>query len=203
MRGLKDYDDFHHALESGKIEKFFEGRPAELQASVNMKKQAFHNPLQVRYWSQTPYKLGPHAIKFSARPISRTTNARPEKTGPNYLREVMVKQVGREDVYFDFLVQVQTDPVKMPVEDSVVEWQESDSPFQRVALIRIPKQDISSPDNLKAAENLSFTPWHALPEHRPLGSINRARRVVYEVISEYRHRMNKVPHREPGELPKR
>jgi hypothetical protein len=59
--------------------------------------------------------------------------------------EVMVKQVGKEDVYFDFLVQVQTDPVKMPVEDSVVEWKESDSPFQRVALIRIPKQDISSP----------------------------------------------------------
>jgi hypothetical protein len=204
VRNLKDYEDFHLALASGKgkILEFFKAHPAEAEASYQLSNQPFHNPLQVRYWSQTPYKLGPHAIKFSARPITNRTNAKPEKTDPDYLREVMVKQIGSEDVYFEFLVQVQTDPVKMPVEDSLVEWKEADFPFQRVALIRIPKQDISAPANLKTAEKMSFSPWHALPEHRPLGSINRARRVIYQTVFEFRRKMNEVPRRESSESPK-
>ena len=204
VRNLKDYEDFHLAMASGKEKtlEFFKAHPAEAEASRQLSNQPFHNPLQVRYWSETPYKLGPHAIKFSARPITNQTNARPEKTGPDYLREVMVKQIGSEDVYFEFLVQVQTDPVKMPVEDSLVEWKETDAPFQRVALIRIPKQDISAPENLKIAEKLSFSPWHALPEHRPLGSINRARRVIYRTVFEFRSKMNDVPRRESSEISK-
>ncbi|MBI3775014.1 MAG: hypothetical protein HY273_05580 [Gammaproteobacteria bacterium] len=151
------------------------------------------------YWSETPYKLGANAIKFSARPITTQANVKPAVTGPDYLCEVMVKQIGSEDVYFEFLIQVQNDPVKMPVEDSVVDWDEEIAPFQRVALIRIPKQDISDPVNLDIAEQLSFTPWHALPEHRPLGSINRARRVIYQTLSEFRHSMNGTARREPTE----
>ena len=34
-------------------------------------------------------------------------------------------------------------------------------------------------------------------EHRPLGGVNRTRRVVYEVISELRHGLNGTPRREP------
>jgi hypothetical protein len=60
------------------------------------------NPFQVRYWSMTPYLLGQNAIKFSATPISRATNRKPETTGPDFMREVMMKQVGAEDVYFEF-----------------------------------------------------------------------------------------------------
>jgi len=80
-------------------------------------------------------------------------------------------------------------------------WDEAVSPFQRVAIIRIPKQDISAKSWVDFAENLSFTPWHSLPEHRPLGSNNRARRAIYEAISEFRHEMNGVPREEPTEIP--
>lgn len=66
------------------------------------------------------------------------------------------------------------------------------SPFQRVAIIRIPKQDISAK---------SWVDFAALPEHRPLGSNNRARRAIYEAISEFRHEMNGVPREEPTEIP--
>src|SRR5665213_1996 len=27
------------------------------------------NPLEARYWSTTAYRLGPHAVKYSARPV--------------------------------------------------------------------------------------------------------------------------------------
>jgi hypothetical protein len=45
--------------------------------------------------------------------------------------------------------------------------------------------------------NLSFTPWHALPEHEPLGGINRVRRAVHESLSDFRHALNLVPREEP------
>ena len=202
VRNLKDYEDFHLASADGTISKFLLTHPQEAEVAYRIGHQTFHNPFQVRYWSQTPYKLGPNAIKFSARPITEHSNAKPETTGPDYLREAMIKQIGSADVEYEFLVQVQTDAVKMPVEDPLVEWTEADSPFRRVALIRIPKQDISGTENLKIAEQLSFTPWHALPEHQPLGSINRARRVIYEAVSEFRHKSNNSPRREPTELPK-
>ena len=200
-RNLKDYEELHRALASGTTDAFYKTRPIEKKVFYQMNHQPFYNPLQVPYWSETPYKLGSKAIKFSARPITTQANAKPAVTNPDYLRDALVKQIGSEDVYFEFLIQVQTDPVKMPVEDSVVDWDEEEAPFQRVALIRIPRQDISGPATQEIAEQLSFTPWHALPEHRPLGSINRARRVVYQTVSRFRHSMNATVRTEPAGWP--
>jgi hypothetical protein len=66
-----------------------------------------------------------------------------------------------------------------------------------VATIVIPKQNFDTPEQNTFGENLSFNPWHSLPEHRPLGSLNRMRKMVYERISRVRHEMNSVPRREP------
>ena len=202
VRNLKDYVLLHEDMAKGQLKEFFRTRPAETDAIKIIRGQKFFNPLQVRYWSMTPYLLGDRAIKFSATPLSRNANLPPEQTGPNFLREAMMKQVGAEDVYFEFGVQFQSDPLTMPVEDPLVMWDEAVSPFQRVAIIRIPKQDISAKSWVEFAENLSFTPWHSLPEHRPLGSNNRARRAVYEAISEFRHERNGVPRQEPTEIPR-
>ena len=185
----------------GRLLEFFQARPAEMRAVMVVRGQRIFNPVQVRYWSMTPYLLGERAIKFSATPISRTTNEPPAEMGPDFKRDVMMEQLGQEDVYYEFSVQLQADPMTMPVEDPVVMWDEAEAPFQRVALIRIPKQDITSEAWVEFAENLSFTPWHSLPEHRPLGSNNRARLKVYEAISDFRHEMNGVETMEPTEIP--
>ena len=107
----------------------------------------------------------------------------------------MKNQVGSEDVYYEFGVQLQHDPASMPVEDPLALWDETASPFQRVAIIRIPKQDIDADSRAEIAENLAFTPWHSLPEHRPLGSNNRARRVIYEAVSSFGAKPTKCPRR--------
>ncbi|MFM8733544.1 MAG: di-heme-cytochrome C peroxidase [Phycisphaerales bacterium] len=198
-RTVSDYSAFHAARAGGlpATEAFLKISPEVLRAITGLNGSPFWNPLQSRYWSQTPYRLGPGAMKFSARPLGPPERPFTPEPSQDYLRDAMVKQVGAEEVVFEFLVQLQRDPVKMPVEDSLTEWQEADSPFVRVALLRIPKQDLSSGDDLKVAENLSFTPWHALAEQRPLGGINRARKVAYETISKYRHERNGVPRVEP------
>jgi hypothetical protein len=49
-------------------------------------------------------------------------------------------------------------------------------------ILTLPKQDPESPAGREVGERasqLSFDPWHALEEHRPLGVIMRARAVTY------------------------
>jgi hypothetical protein len=198
-RTVADYEAFHSARVGGlaQTEVFLKMNPPVLRAIEGLNGSPFWNPVQSRYWSQTPYRLGDRAMKFSARPAVEPVKPADIQKGPEFLRQALVKQVGAEEVVFEFLVQLQTDPVKTPVEDALAEWKESDAPFVRVATLRIPKQDLSSGEDLKIAENLSFTPWHALEEQRPLGGINRARKVAYEAISKYRHERNGVPRVEP------
>lgn len=203
VSNLKEYVGVHKALDEGRLLEFFKVRPRLLEAIATVRGQMLNNPVQVRYWSMTPYLLGERAVKFSATPLSRTTNEPPKELGPDFKREAMIKQVSAEDVYYEFGIQLQADPKSMPIEDSVVRWNEEVSPFQRVALIRIPRQDITTQSWVDFGENLSFTPWHSLPEHRPIGSNNRARLSIYEAISDFRHKMNGVITEEPTSIPQR
>ena len=78
----------------------------------------------------------------------------------------------------------------MPVEDPRIRWEPSVSPWRKVATLRIPTQRFDSPAQLQFAEDLSYSPWHSVPEHQPLGGVNRCRRIIYQAISEFRHEAN-------------
>jgi hypothetical protein len=121
----------------------------------------------------------------------------PLRPPDNYLRDNMVRTLDEKDVEFDILVQVQTDPFRMPIENAAVLWPEKLSPRVPVATLRIPRQKFDSPAQFEFAGRLAYNPWHALPEHRPLGNQSRARRRMYEELSRLRQRMNNVPHVEP------
>jgi catalase len=155
------------------------------------------NPLQIRYFSTTPYRFGDAAVKYCATPVFGPADGVPDQPDDDYLRQAMVRQLHRGDAQFDFSVQLQTNVAAMPIEDPGVEWPQAISPFRKVATIRIPAQEFDSPSQRAFGENLSFTPWHALPEHRPLGGINRARKVVYRAISRFRHQTNGQGRSEP------
>lgn len=151
------------------------------------------SPLEVRYWSATPYRLGMGpdrvAVKYSARPSAPHSSRVPDDPAPNFLRDAMVATLSERDVEFEFLVQVRGEDMK--VEASTEEWEEEHAPFVKVATLTIPKQEFSTPERDALGEALSFSPWHALLEHKPLGAVNRVRRVVYEQISRYRHWVNR------------
>jgi len=204
-RNASDYVQLASRMSEGKFLRFFFGlkplrfRLRELVNVVVATQQRVDNPLRTRYWSQTPYALGPHAVKYTAEPRPEGKGDSPKRAskGNDSLEEAMKRQLAVEAWCFDFLVQVQVDPAAMPVEDPTIPWSERLSPFHKVATIRIPAQQFTSDAQQAFAENLTFTPWHTLPEHRPLGGINRVRRVVYEVMSELRHEKNGVAQYEP------
>jgi hypothetical protein len=154
------------------------------------------NPLEIQYWSTTPYKLGDGAMKFSLRP---ELNAAPSKStrGKDKLRLAMSAHLRTHEARFDLLVQLQTDPVAMSLENASVEWDERVSPWRKVATLRIPPQTFERPEQMAFGNNLSFTPWHALTDHRPLGGINRSRKVVYRAMAGRRRELNGVLQQEP------
>jgi hypothetical protein len=47
---------------------------------------------------------------------------------------------------------------------------------------------------------LSFNSWRGLDAHRPLGSINRLKKLVYEASSDFRHRVNNIARLEPSDV---
>lgn len=176
--------------------RFFLTNPRVLWILFTTMKK-FANPLQIRYFSVTPYLFGTHAVKYAATPLYTKPDQIPPDASDDYLRLAITNQLNHGEAIFDFSVQLQTDAEAMPIEDPRVEWSETKSPFRKVATVRILQQDCDSRWLTAFGENLSFTPWHSLPEHRPLGGINRARKVVYEVISRLRHDHNREPRQEP------
>ncbi|MGX8904081.1 hypothetical protein ACR820_02160 [Streptomyces netropsis] len=158
------------------------------------------SPLEARYWSCTPCLLGEgQAMQYSVVPRDGARTRAPWNPPDDYLQEALARKLREQDVIFDFLVQVQTDPHRMPIENASVVWPERLSPFVPVATLRLPRQEFDATRQFALADRLSFNPWHALPEHRPLGNQNRARRAIYLCLSGLRQSMNGTLHEDPGD----
>jgi len=156
------------------------------------------SPLEVSYWSCVPYLLGEgQAMKYSVRPCSNRKTKIPWNPPDDWLRQSLAMTLSNTDAEFDFMIQLQTDPKRMPIEDASIEWPERLSPFVPVAKIKIPKQEFRSPEQAVFARKLSYNPWHSIAEHRPLGNQNRARLLIYSELSRLRQSMNAEPHVEP------
>jgi catalase len=204
----KDAKDFYKLVESGalnkkkslsdylRITRYFLTRP-RVAVSLLAGLRKFANLLEMQWFSTTPYLFGQRAVKYALKPQLKTKSTLPQNPTDNYLRERLIEHLAREGASFDFMVQFQLDPDREPIEDSLVVWKEENTPFHKVATINIPRQKIDSPEQMAFTENLSFNPWHSLPEHRPLGSANRMRKAVYIAISEFRRGRNGVPNTEP------
>jgi hypothetical protein len=151
------------------------------------------------------YRLGAaQFIKYSTKPVACHGGSLPSAWagfGGNALRDNLVDELKTGRYCFDFMVQLQvTGPDKyMPVEDATVEWKESDSPFITVANIEIDSQNVQQATDSGFCENLSFTPWHTLAAHEPVGGLNRVRKVVYQNISRYRRCSNEKFFGEPAD----
>ncbi|SEM77827.1 hypothetical protein SAMN05192583_1199 [Sphingomonas gellani] len=157
------------------------------------------HPLGDTFYSQTPYRYGDYIAKFALVPVSENlTRLTGDKVNtsdrPDALREVVREEIIEQGGTWELRVQLNTDLDKMPVEDASVEWDEEASPYRTVGRITVAPQLSMGTDLAGAAdENTFFSPWHGLVAHRPLGSVNRARRQAYEDSSNFRAKFNGCP----------
>lgn len=155
------------------------------------------NVLGSRYWSTTTYRFGDKDYaKYTARPCAAVNPEAMPADDANYLRTRLVRDLKEHEACFELQVQLRVPEFAkdMPLDAATVEWDETKSVPQTVAKITIAKQDI---DQNAQCEDMSFTAWHALPEHRPVGSINKARGLVYKHLADERRSRNNVPLTEP------
>lgn len=204
VRNVADYVPFTQLSLLNKADEFLDKHPNAKSVVTAITSKIVNGAFNQRYFSMVPYMLGEAYIKFSARPVVCTSGATitestaPEpKDDPDFLRNRMAAWLGKTDACFKFSVQPQTDRATQPIEDPTIAWDEQKAPFIDVASIRIPRQTFDTNAQRAFCENLSYTPWHTLPEHRPVGGINRLRKELYETISKLRHWLNKAPRAEP------
>ncbi len=154
------------------------------------------SPTQTTYFSVSPYKFGAANAKFRVMPDPGSCPAytlpKQNQDLPNFLRTALNQQLSTDRVPACFVLQIQRQNVNtyMPIEDTSIEWRESDAPFETVAKINLPAQDFDTPALNLQCDNQSFNPWFGLEAHRPIGGINRLRKAVYEAVSDYRHSRN-------------
>jgi len=165
------------------------------------------NVLGETYFTQTPVRYGQYVAKLSLAPVSaelqQLTNAPVDlRDKPDGLREAVINHFAQRGGEWEMRVQVCTDLASMPIEDASVEWPQDKSPYITVAKLHAAPQTAWSKTRSAAIDDgMAFNPWHALAAHQPLGSIMRARRVAYEVMSKVRARQNHLSITEPTALP--
>lgn len=197
VRNASDYVGFQRAINGSTLRSvgWFVGHLFhETRIALAIRNKEVSNPLDARYWSMTPSKLSTEQMKFSAAPcvggtFSNVSNSRER------LKDNLQDHLASTAACFDFMVQTRDKPDAMPIEDPTVEWDEQSAPFTKVARIDIHPQ---MPEQGEACETRSFSPWHAIEAHRPLGGISRVRKDVYRAISTLRHQLNGQTQVEPG-----
>ena len=193
-------DDYNGLVESpDKIKYFFPSynplkwRLRELSNVTDTLSPPPFSPIWDEYFSNTAYKLGPHNVKYKVQSCSQVKSTEgQDQDDADFLRKTLATELDHGEACLQFMVQIQDANKHMPIEDPSVLWKESDSAYLPVATITIPSQQFDNPEQQQFCENLSFSPWNALPEHRPIGALNRVRKVVYQASSLYRHQFNQT-----------
>lgn len=206
IRSVSGYRELEKATADGKPFTYFLGkhylnpfkwRLRELYLGLKSRKKAPSTPLSAQYYSMSAYQLGPHEIKFSAKPCETYEVEGIDRTTPNFLRAAMKKLLRDRDACYQFMVQVRDPEARMPIQDTTVVWSEKDSPFVPVARIQFPRQQFDSAEQNRMCDALSFNPWHGTTAHRPLGYLNELRRELYLHTAAFRRVRNDQPVSEP------
>lgn len=140
-----------------------------------------------RFWSRCPIAFGACALKYTFEPLDAAPPAGPG-IGDDYLSDELTERLKKGPVRFGFQVERFVDDRSTPIEDGTVQWK-STAPPETIASLVIPQQDLTTSGSRQSAEHvdgLDFTPWNCVEGLRPLGSMNRARRWVYEASQAYR-----------------
>lgn len=152
----------------------------------------------IPYWSCLPSKFGDDRfVKYALLPDDADTLPTPP-LADDYLARDLNKRLVASELSFTFAAQFYVDDDATPLDRATVNWSPT-APMVPLARVVLPAQDIDSRGQAEYADNLSFTAWHALPEHEPVGSLQLARRAVYAASASARRWANGIPDEEPRE----
>ncbi|MDO8285778.1 MAG: catalase [Rhodoferax sp.] len=151
--------------------------PLRLVAMVKTMGKPFGGFATEPVYSAAPIACGPYAVRVRLLPAAGNGPATPgakRDWGADFNAKLREKSL-----QWDLQLQPFVDEDRTPIEDASVNWP---TPYTTVARLTLPRQDGDSAKGqafAKQAEAAIFDPWQALADHRPLGDVMRARKVVY------------------------
>ncbi len=196
IRDIAEYVKFFDAtMADPAAESYFKTRPREFGLNLTFN-VVIASHLERQYWSEVPIAMGGGAARLTLIPDVANVSGRDPATSPDGLRDALEEHFvrNRRPARFFFAAQAYVDEATTPIEDATAVWP---TPFEIIATLTLPAQDFTAPEQFAVCENLSYTPWHCLPEHQPLGGIQRCRKRVYEASQRLRHGLNGAADREP------
>jgi hypothetical protein len=151
------------------------GLMAKFAATMGKKFSGFATE---RMYSAAPIACGPYAARVRLLPARDQALA---GTSNDWAADIG-RQLAAGPLVHELQLQFFVDEQRTPIEDASVNWTEDVAPYLTVARLSIPQQpldDAAAAAFAKEVEQAVFDPWEALAEHRPLGDVMRARKVVY------------------------
>jgi len=145
--------------------------------------------LVTKYWTGSPYRLGPSVAKLSVWPCNGqpTTTQGATTDNPDFLKVDLETRVSTGDVCFELGVQIRKYPDNESVEKASSVWDEQRNPFIKVGRVVLSQRSILEAEaDADYCNDFAFNPWHGITEHQPLGHMNRARKPVYQASANLR-----------------
>lgn len=190
----------------GTVRPILERFGGKLPTTLDLFSHPNTNILGMTFYSSAPLRHGKYVAKLLYAPLSTNVKALvpqrvPPGAGENAFRDMVVDFFRNNTAEYELRVQLCTNTVTMPIEDATVAWPEADSQHIGVAKITFPAQNPDTAARRAFGDDvLSFNSWRGLDAHRPLGSINRLKKLVYEASSDFRHRVNNIARLEPSDV---
>lgn len=153
------------------------GGPRLLGKMIKLASKPFSGFATEPLFSAVPMANGPYAVRVRLLPA--TSNGKPQAGASVDWDADFSGRLARGPLHWDLQLQFFATEAVTPIEDASVNWA---TPYSTVARLMLPKQDTRSAEGKELADKVEacvIDPWQALSEHRPLGDVQRARKVVY------------------------
>jgi hypothetical protein len=153
------------------------GGPARMLKLIKSMGRPFGGFATETLYSAVPMACGPYAVRVRLVPAG--ANGTAVKGANADWGADFSTRLAKHHLQWDLQLQPFVSEALTPIEDASVNWP---SPYTTVARLSLPRQDTASAKGQELAAEAEagvFDPWQALAAHRPLGDVQRARKVVY------------------------
>lgn len=180
-------------------DKYLDAHPAT-RALLDAMAKPVASVLATPYWSGLPFRLGSGTYaKYKLEPVLSVAPPKERPDDPTYLAADLGNRLSQGAASFRFMIQLQSHPEQMPLDQATVAWSEELSPPIHFADLALFEQDIGARGQAEYGENLAMNIWRVTKDHEPVGSLADARRAVYAASAKQRRNVNGIPIGEPDE----
>jgi hypothetical protein len=153
------------------------GGPKRLVLMIKNFSKPFSGFATENVFSALPMASGPYAVRVRLVPAA-SNGAAAADAKQNWAADFS-QRLRQHSLEWDVQLQPFVREDITPIENAAVNWP---SDYTTVARLTLPAQDTESAQGqafCAKVEGSVFDPWQALAAHRPLGEVQRARKVVY------------------------